>query len=156
VTLRQRGVANRERNVPHPKIEPAQARRTESGRDGGSAVLVLEDEAIIALDICDALADAGHDVLGPCEASADALKLLETVSPDLAVLDVKLRDGSGLQVARELSRRRIPFVFYSAEPPDASLQSEFPDAPTVQKPASMRTVMAALRNIAANPAPIAA
>ena len=100
--------------------------------------------------------DAGHDVVGPCETSADALKLLETVLPDLAVLDVKLRDGSGLQVARELDRRRIPFVFYSAEPVDAALRSEFPNAPIVHKPASVRAVVAALRDIARKPAPMAA
>ena len=143
---------SREALRPHRPPAPRAAVHDEAG----SAVLVLEDEAIIALDTCDALEDAGHDVVGPCETSADALKLLETVLPDLAVLDVKLRDGSGLQVARELDRRRIPFVFYSAEPVDAALLSEFPNAPIVHKPASVRAVVAALRDIARKPAPMAA
>jgi DNA-binding response OmpR family regulator len=139
--------ALRSRPPPAPRAGP---------RDGGSAVLVLEDEAVIALDMCDALEDAGHDVVGPCETRAEALRLLETVSPDLAVVDVKLRDGSGLEVARELVRRRIPFVFYSGEPADERLAAEFPDAPTVHKPASMQAVIAALRAVEPKPASMAA
>ena len=77
-------------------------------------VLVVEDEAIVAIDIADQLTEAGFEVVGPAPSVAKALKLIEHVGCDIAVLDVNLRDETAEPVARELRLRRTPFLFLSA------------------------------------------
>ena len=57
-------------------------------------VLVLEDEALIALTIQDELQDDGYAVAGRLTASLAALEWLETVTPAMAILDAALIDRS--------------------------------------------------------------
>lgn len=71
-------------------------------------VLVTEDDAMIGFDLADALDAAGYRIAGPVDSSADALDWLKTNVPDIAVLDVILKDGSCADIARELRRRGIP------------------------------------------------
>ena len=70
-------------------------------------VLIVEDEALIAMALADSLEDAGHEVVGPAATMAEALALCEAAPrPELAVLDINLRDGSnGVDVARALLAR---------------------------------------------------
>lgn len=69
-------------------------------------ILIVEDEALIAMVLADSLEDGGHEVMGPASTMGEALVLCETVLPDLALLDVNLRDGSnGVDVARALFER---------------------------------------------------
>jgi DNA-binding response OmpR family regulator len=77
-------------------------------------VLVVEDEAILALDIAEQLSSAGFQVVGPAPSVAKALKLITDVGCDFAVLDVNLRDETAEPVARELRSRSTPFLFLSA------------------------------------------
>ena len=56
----------------------------------GRRVLIVEDEFLIALDIEDALAELGCEVLGPVPTVAEAMRLAEPGRCDLAVLDVRL------------------------------------------------------------------
>lgn len=117
------------------------------------SVLILEDEMIIGLDIADALASDGYQIAGPFVSSREALAWMETFSPDLGILDVRLRRDSGFAVARELRRRGIPFVFYSGDVGDyETLQGEFPDIPWVDKPAPVAQLKAALAWVRQDPA----
>ena len=71
---------------------------------------MVEDEAIVAIDIADQLTEAGFQVVGPAPSVAKALKLIEDVGCDVAVLDVNLSDETAEPVARELRSRRTPFL----------------------------------------------
>ena len=71
-------------------------------------ILIVEDDAVIAMVLADSLEDAGHEVVGPAATMAEALALCEGAAPppELAVLDINLRDGSnGVDVARALMGR---------------------------------------------------
>jgi DNA-binding response OmpR family regulator len=69
-------------------------------------ILIVEDEALIAMELADSLEDGGHEVVGPAATMAEALALCEAAPPELAVLDINLRDGSnGVDVARALLAR---------------------------------------------------
>src|SRR5215213_8059540 len=57
------------------------------------SVLVAEDEAVQALDLAITLNDFGCTVLGPASSVAEATSLLDKARPNLALLDVRLRDG---------------------------------------------------------------
>ena len=76
----------------------------------GRRILVVEDEAIIALLMEQVLLDAGATVLGPAYSLADALAMLAANKPDAAVLDMNLNGFSAAPVADSFAARGIPFV----------------------------------------------
>lgn len=81
----------------------------------GARVLVLEDEAIIAIDVENILTDAGLSVAGTLGSCADALKWLDANDAEVALLDMHLLDGSCEPVARRLAEKGIPFVVFSGD-----------------------------------------
>jgi len=81
----------------------------------------------------------------PAPSVAKALKLIEEVGCDVAVLDVNLRDETAEAVARELRSRRTPFLFLSAVSRD-HLPSGFNDEVLLPKPARPAVLVAALQN----------
>jgi DNA-binding response OmpR family regulator len=97
-------------------------------------VLVLEDEALIALNVQDELQDAGYAVAGPFSTCSAALEWLQTTTPDMAILDATLKDGPCREVAVELSRRQVPFLIYSGYQEDRQLLSEFDHITWIEKP----------------------
>ncbi|MCC6397596.1 MAG: response regulator, partial [Bacteroidetes bacterium] len=77
------------------------------------SVLVVEDEAIVAADIRLALLGAGYDVVGPVATGPEAIDLALTQSPDIILMDVKIRGSmDGITAAeRILEKIDIPFIF---------------------------------------------
>jgi DNA-binding response OmpR family regulator len=107
-------------------------------------VLVVEDNALLGLDIADQLTDAGLEVVGPAISVAKALMLMGKTGCDVAVLDVNLGNETAEPVALELRARHTPFVVlsgYSSEqhPPG------FHGAPVLSKPARPEHLVAMLR-----------
>jgi DNA-binding response OmpR family regulator len=97
-------------------------------------VLVLEDEALIALNLQDELQDAGYEVAGPFSTCSAALEWLRTTTPDMAILDTTLKDGPCREIALELSRHEVPFLIYSGYQEDQQLLSDFQHIPWIEKP----------------------
>jgi DNA-binding NarL/FixJ family response regulator len=62
-------------------------------------ILVVEDEALVALEIEDALRGSDFDVLGPAKSVAQALHLLNESSCDAAVLDIRLGNETSQPIA---------------------------------------------------------
>ena len=98
-------------------------------------VLVLEDEALIGLNLRDDLQDAGYRIEGPFNTCAAALEWLQVATPDTAILDTALKDGPCREIALELTRREVPFVIYSGYQEDRQLLAEFPKVAWIEKPA---------------------
>jgi DNA-binding response OmpR family regulator len=69
--------------------------------DTPATILVAEDDATVRTFLADELTADGYELL-VAETAADALRLLETKFPDLAILDVGLGEGSGLDVMRRV------------------------------------------------------
>ena len=66
-------------------------------------VLVVEDDALLAMDLESILTDAGHTVLGPVASASEALQLVKDAMPDLALVDLGLSEGQvGAALARYL------------------------------------------------------
>jgi AmiR/NasT family two-component response regulator len=70
-------------------------------------VLIAEDEAIIRLDLKEMLEDEGYDVVAECANGDDAVRLAHELSPDLAILDIKMPGTDGLSAAREIVSNRL-------------------------------------------------
>lgn len=82
-------------------------------------LLIIEDEALVAMLVEDALTLHGHRVIGIADTVASAMALADGERPDLALCDVKLADGdSGLTAAQLLADRGIPCVFLSGNCPE--------------------------------------
>jgi AmiR/NasT family two-component response regulator len=78
-------------------------------------VLIAEDETIIRLDLRALLEKAGHEVCGEAHDGAQAVELARSLSPDLAVMDVKMPRLDGIEAARRiLEERPIPIVMVTA------------------------------------------
>jgi CheY-like chemotaxis protein len=79
-------------------------------------VLIVEDEAVIALDLQLQLQEMGYRVLGPAQSGAEALMLAHEHRPDLALLDIRLQGPmDGVELAVHLGQaNRIPVIFVSA------------------------------------------
>jgi response regulator NasT len=70
-------------------------------------VVVAEDEAIIRLDLTETLQEEGYDVVGETGRGDQALELIRSLRPDLAILDVKMPGMDGLEVARHIADEKI-------------------------------------------------
>ena len=84
----------------------------------GRRILIVEDEALVAMLVEDALFDAGAEVIGPVATVAEAMALLDAAAPDAAVLDLNLAGETSTPVADVLANRGVPFVVatgYGAE-----------------------------------------
>jgi len=106
-------------------------------------ILLVEDDAIIALDLAQSMAEAGYDVLGPAARVAEALDLLRDSGCDAAVLDINLGEETSEAVAIELERRSIPFVTLSGYDADQQLPG-FARSESLVKPVRLETLKIAL------------
>jgi CheY-like chemotaxis protein len=108
--------------------EPALARELK-----GLRVLVVEDEALVALQLEDMLSDLGCAVIGPAARVHQALDLLNGQRVDAAVLDLNVAGELVYPVADALTRRGVPFIFatgYGA----SGLTEPYRSRPVLQKP----------------------
>ena len=69
-------------------------------------VVIAEDEAIIRLDLKETLQEEGYEVVGETGRGDEAIELVRQLSPDLAILDIKMPGLDGLAAAREISSER--------------------------------------------------
>ena len=77
-------------------------------------ILLVEDQALLAMALETALSEAGHDVVGPAAFEQLAIELAHRSSPQLALVNIDLaQGGSGIEVARVLQALAIPCIFVS-------------------------------------------
>jgi DNA-binding response OmpR family regulator len=76
-------------------------------------VLVVDDKALLAIDIADQLTDAGFHVVGTAPSVNKAIGLIEEVGCDVALLDFNLRNETAEPIASRLDELGIPFIILS-------------------------------------------
>ncbi|WP_157118768.1 sensor histidine kinase [Azohydromonas lata] len=80
-------------------------------------ILIVEDDAVIALDLQLQLEDMGYRVVGPADSAADALALAARELPDLVLMDINIRGPlNGVQAAEALKQAggAMPVIFLSS------------------------------------------
>jgi two-component system, NarL family, nitrate/nitrite response regulator NarL len=133
--------------APRPAMVPSGF----SAAPGKSAlkVVIVEDELLVAMYIEQTVRDLGYEVIGPAGTLAEAKKLFEVSDFDVAILDVRLRQGELIYPAIEILReRRIPFVFITAYGAEG-LDRQFGRHPVLKKPFSQRELQRCIRNVVA-------
>lgn len=114
-------------------------------------ILLVEDEMIIAFDLCDRLEEGGFVVDGPYPSVKRALNAIESNVPDAAILDVQLTDGSVYPVADRLQELGVPLLFHSGHVDPQELQKAYPGAAICAKPCRNGTIEKNLRLLVGRP-----
>ncbi len=107
-------------------------------------VLIIEDEALIALDLEALLENLGHRVVGVARTRSEAVAIARNKRPGLILADIQLADGSsGLDAVNDLLNTfEVPVIFITAYP-ERFLTGERPEpAFLVSKPYQPATVSA--------------
>ena len=112
-------------------------------------ILVLEDEALIAMQVEQHLQDAGYNVLGPATHVQEALDLLKRQSPDAALLDVNLRGDKSTMVADALQEMGVPFLFCTGFADIDDLPEHLQNIRNLTKPIAPKELESALSAILA-------
>lgn len=79
-------------------------------------ILVVEDEVIIADNICDTLEEFGYDVQDPAMSYSEAIRSIEAEEPHLAILDIRLAGRkSGIDLGNTINEKYdFPFIFLTS------------------------------------------
>lgn len=87
-------------------------------------ILVVEDEAIVAMDIADCLGSLGYVVVGTTDHGEDAIDKATSLRPDLVIMDIMLKGAmDGITAAETISTRlQIPVIFLTAHSDESTLQ----------------------------------
>ena len=107
-------------------------------------ILIVEDEALLALETARVLREAEFRVVGPARSVGRALELIKTIGCDAAVLDAMLGSETSEPVARALGDRCTPFVTQSAYSQE-QLPPVLRCAPFVAKPLRPEHLLVELR-----------
>lgn len=111
-------------------------------------ILVVEDDALIAMELGERLDEMGYAVIGPAMTLADAEAAAAAEErPDAALLDANLAGQSSVSVGVALVARGVPVAFCTGYDEIKNLPSELQSAPLLTKPVSDERLMAALRNM---------
>jgi DNA-binding NtrC family response regulator len=112
----------------------------------GRKILIVEDEAPIALSLAAAVSQAGGTVVGPAPSVAASFGLMADHTLDGALLDIRLRGETSFPLADVLSVLGIPFVFVSGLS-SALMPYTHRDRPLFDKPYNTRDVISALAGL---------
>ena len=81
-------------------------------------ILIIEDEALVAMELRFVLEDLGHEVVGTVADARTARKMVQETEVDLALVDIHLSDGpTGIELGRELGQQLgVTVLFMTANP----------------------------------------
>lgn len=115
-------------------------------------VLIVEDEAIIAMDLEMMLEDEGCEVVATVSTVARALEQVGAQQIDCALLDINLGHEQVFPVADELARKGIPFALLSGQTKGAVPPAHL-NRPALPKPYLKKDVLRILAQLQAAAAP---
>lgn len=78
-------------------------------------ILVVEDEAITALDLKYSLEELGYEVIDTVDTGQDAIDIAKEKMPDVVLMDIKLKGNmEGSEAAAVISEFEIPIIYLTA------------------------------------------
>lgn len=110
----------------------------------GLRVLVVEDQAPIALQLEDMLVESACEVVGPASRVGQALRLLSDHTVDAAVLDLNIAGELVYPVADALDARGLPYIFATGYDP-SDVAGRYGHRPVLRKPFSRRQFLEAIQ-----------
>lgn len=123
--------------APRARNEDAQARRR---------ILIVEDEALIAIELADLIDKEGYEVVGPAASVQAALDQIDLTGCDGAILDVNLGSETSEPVARRLRQLGKPFTVVSGYARE-QLPPSMREATLVGKPVSPAALLSEINRV---------
>lgn len=113
----------------------------------GRRVLIVEDEALLAIELTDIVEGSHGSVVGPFRTNREALRLLDDEAVDAAILDLNLADGEATPVAERLVAAGVPILVCTAGTLPRAMRLQWPDMPIHRKPIRPDRLVDALRDL---------
>lgn len=132
---------------PRKNLSPPASRDQEAAAP--LRVLIVEDEALVAMDMEAALAEDGFEILGIVDCESDAVAAADRLKPDIILMDITLRAGDGISAAKTILKRlgaRIVFVSANSDPVTLAAAQQLKPAGFIRKPFVTGRLAAQLRN----------
>jgi CheY-like chemotaxis protein len=108
-------------------------------RPPGCSVFLVEDEVMIRMMVADMLEELGYRVAAEAGEINEAIKLAQSTSFDLAILDVNVNGKVISPVAELIQARNLPFIFATGYG-SSGLPEEYRNRPALQKPFQLETL----------------
>lgn len=108
-------------------------------------ILVVEDDALIALELGERLDEMGYALLGPALTLEDAAALVAAERPAAALLDANLDGKSSVDLAVALSAQGVPVAFCTGYDRVKNLPPSLARARVLTKPVGDQVLLDALR-----------
>jgi len=78
-----------------------------------AGILIVEDEGLVSMNTEMMLESIGHSVIGVVASAEEALELLQTVTPEMILLDIRLQgELSGIDLARKINASSDILIVY--------------------------------------------
>jgi DNA-binding response OmpR family regulator len=119
----------------------------------GARVLIVEDDALLLMELESILQDAGAEIMGCCRNVPEALRALEQNRISVAILDVRIGHTTIAPVARGLAKRGTPFLFYTGQVENDPTLAEWAGHAVLSKPARPAAIVEAIARLLTQPAP---
>ncbi len=113
----------------------------------GKRILIVEDEAFIAMALEAAFEEAGATVVGPAATLDEAMHLTASKELDGAVLDIDLAGLDVFPAADNLVKRQVPFVFQTGHGQRRELKINYPEVRVCKKPIARDDLLRALAEL---------
>ncbi len=150
VPVRFLGEARPKNEVKMPEQEPAAPSKGREIDVKSAAILLVEDNVIIAMDAEMMLMGMGFGDTIVANSSSGALDELEKRAFDCAVLDINLGDGNSVAIAEVLIGKGVPFIFASGYSDGNILPDGLKQVPIVTKPYAATKIAEALEQAGAS------
>lgn len=96
-------------------------------------IVIVEDNAIIAMDLAELLMSVGHDVCAVASTENEAVGVAKLHHPDLMIVDCTLADGNGVSAMTRIQRDvDVPHIYLSGD--ILGITDQLPQAVVVSKP----------------------
>lgn len=108
-------------------------------------ILIIEDEALVAMELRFVLEDLGHEVVATVADAASAREIVRETDVDLALVDIHLSDGpTGVALGRELGQELGVTVLFMTANPGMVRQGVAGTIGVLSKPTDERAVQTAV------------
>jgi CheY-like chemotaxis protein len=110
----------------------------------GLRILIVEDDALVALNLQEFVESLGCSVVGPTGRLSEALAILDAEHIDGAMLDINLHGEMVYPLAERLAERETPMLFCSGYAFTSAVPERFAHYPQVAKPMVEHTLRTAM------------
>ena len=110
-------------------------------------ILIVEDDALIALELGERLGDMGYAVLGPALSLEEAERVVADEAPAAALLDANVAGRSSVELGVLLAERGVPVAFCTGYDRIANLPPKLATAPVLTKPITDADLSACLKKL---------